>query len=112
MTTINHAGQPQVPSGNSESPEHNSPRPDLASQAEVQRTVLRIWEDVLRLDGLNPDDNFLELGGHSLAASQIISRMREALHTEVPLAAVFDHPTIAELTAFVLRQRPPAKGTH
>ncbi|MEU6172114.1 acyl carrier protein [Streptantibioticus parmotrematis] len=68
----------------------------------VRPVVTRIWEQVLRVDGLRPDDDFFELGGHSLAASQVISRMREALRVEVPLAAFFECPTIAELSAYAV----------
>ncbi|GAB2699040.1 phosphopantetheine-binding protein [Kitasatospora kifunensis] len=78
------------------------------SPAELRATITRIWQDVLRLDGLTPDDNFFELGGHSLTASQVISRMRHALQVEVPLPAFFDHPTIAELAAFTAAQRAGA----
>ncbi|MBC3840221.1 hypothetical protein GXW82_08525 [Streptacidiphilus sp. 4-A2] len=71
---------------------------------ELQRSITRIWEDVLRLDGLPADADFFELGGHSLTASQVISRMRRALAVEVPLGAFFDHPTIGELTTFTARR--------
>ncbi|WP_246213327.1 phosphopantetheine-binding protein [Kitasatospora viridis] len=69
---------------------------DRKSPSELREVVTGVWQDVLRLDGLAPDANFFELGGHSLTASQVISRLRHALGAELPLAAFFDHPTIAE----------------
>ncbi len=71
--------------------------------SEVQRAITLIWEAVLRLDSLSTEDDFFEMGGHSLAASQVISRMRESLQVEVSLGAFFDCPSIAELTALVMR---------
>ncbi|MDH6117662.1 phosphopantetheine-binding protein [Kitasatospora sp. GAS204B] len=75
---------------------------------ELRIVITGIWQDVLRLDGLTPDDDFFELGGHSLTASQVISRMRQTLRVEVPLAAFFDHPTVAELAAFTAARRAEA----
>jgi acyl carrier protein len=69
---------------------------------DVQGTITRIWEQVLRLDDLAPENNFFELGGHSLAASQVNSRIHDALGVEVSLAVFFERPTIAELTTYVL----------
>ena len=80
-----------------------APAADDTSRAEVQRAITLIWEAVLRLDNLAADDDFFEMGGHSLAASQVISRMRESLQVEVSLGAFFDSPSIAELTALVMR---------
>jgi len=69
---------------------------------DVQNTITRIWEQVLRLDDLTPQDNFFELGGHSLAASQVNSRIHDALGIEVSLAVFFERPTIGELTMYLL----------
>ncbi|MFE4337527.1 condensation domain-containing protein, partial [Streptomyces sp. NPDC056831] len=46
-------------------------------------------------------DSFFELGGHSLLATQVISRVREVLGVDVPVAAMFDHPVVRELAAVV-----------
>jgi acyl carrier protein len=69
---------------------------------QIRKTITGIWEQVLRLDDLAPDSNFFELGGHSIAASQVSSRIRDALDVEVSLAVFFERPTIAELIAYVL----------
>jgi acyl carrier protein len=43
-------------------------------------------------------DNFFELGGHSLLATQVISRVRDTFHVEVPLLRLFELPTVAQFT--------------
>jgi hypothetical protein len=48
-------------------------------------------------------DNFFELGGHSLLATQVVARVSDAMHVDVPLRRLFETPTIAELAAAVDR---------
>ncbi|MEV6868608.1 phosphopantetheine-binding protein, partial [Streptosporangium subroseum] len=55
----------------------------------------------LGLERVGVGDNFFDLGGHSLLATQVISRLRAAFDTEVPLAAIFDHPNITELAEVI-----------
>ncbi|MCK6586102.1 MAG: phosphopantetheine-binding protein, partial [Polyangiaceae bacterium] len=47
------------------------------------------------------NDHFFKLGGHSLLATQVVSALRTSLGVAVPLAAVFQRPTLAELSAYV-----------
>nr|WSY54834.1 amino acid adenylation domain-containing protein [Streptomyces sp. NBC_00886] len=60
-----------------------------------------IFAEVLEVDRVGLDDDFFTLGGHSLRATRLIGKVRRALGTEVPIRAVFDHPTVARLAAHV-----------
>ncbi|WP_234383966.1 phosphopantetheine-binding protein, partial [Streptomyces sp. NRRL WC-3723] len=61
---------------------------------DAEKLIATIWTDVL--DHPNPDihANFFALGGHSLLATRIISRLRTTLTPHIPLALIFDNPTI------------------
>ena len=56
-----------------------------------------IWAEVLRRERISADDNFFDLGGHSLMATQIVSRVREQFHVELGIRILFEKPTIAGL---------------
>jgi amino acid adenylation domain-containing protein/non-ribosomal peptide synthase protein (TIGR01720 family) len=61
----------------------------VAPQTELEQQVAAIWADVLRLPQVGLNDNFFEVGGHSLLAIQITSRVQAELGLEVPLVEVF-----------------------
>ncbi|MGM1058436.1 amino acid adenylation domain-containing protein [Saccharothrix sp. Mg75] len=73
---------------------------------DTERRMARIWRDVLSMPADSPlgvHDNFFALGGHSLTATQMLARVRAALGADLPLAALFAAPTIAELCAGLTR---------
>ena len=63
----------------------------------TEELLSNIWAEILRLRRVGLHDNFFDLGGHSLLATQVISRVRETFKVELPLRALFESPTIAEL---------------
>jgi hypothetical protein len=63
----------------------------------VEKTIAVIWREVLSFDEVGIDDNFLELGGHSLHAAQIVARVASALGTEVPIRTVFEDSTVRRM---------------
>ena len=81
-----------------------SPRNDLE-----QRLVL-IWEEVLGIKPVGVHDNFFDLGGHSLAASRIISRIIKTFELDLPIKALFDSPTVAHMAALITQYRSNKAG--
>ena len=77
---------------------------DLApARNETEAVVASVWEAVLGVAPVGIHDDFFALGGHSLAATQIAARVRDALGVELPVVAVFESPTVAELARAVDR---------
>ncbi|MGW2182446.1 SDR family NAD(P)-dependent oxidoreductase [Streptomyces sp. NPDC001732] len=70
----------------------------------VDAGVRLLWSEILGSPGA-PEDDFFETGGDSLAAVQLVERVREDLGVELPISALFDHPTLAEFSAAVEEAR-------
>jgi amino acid adenylation domain-containing protein len=99
---------PLTPSGKTDrralpAPEAGSDEEYAAPETEMEELLCRIWLDVLASGGearpgrVGRRDNFFGLGGHSLLATQVVTRIRRELGIELPLAALFESPTLAEL---------------
>ena len=73
--------------------------PAGAPRSEKEDLLARAWEDVLRLERgeVRPDDNFFDLGGHSLAAAQLSSRVEDAFGVHVSMGAFLEDPTVGGL---------------
>jgi amino acid adenylation domain-containing protein/non-ribosomal peptide synthase protein (TIGR01720 family) len=78
-----------------------STREDVAPRGPVEEAVAAIFAEVLRVPSVSAHDGFFELGGHSLLATQAIGRVRAAFAIELPLRALFDATTPAELAVRV-----------
>ncbi|MDZ5443025.1 non-ribosomal peptide synthetase [Micromonospora sp. 4G57] len=72
---------------------------DAGPRTPTERAVAEIWQDVLGVPVRRRGDDFFDLGGRSLKATRVRSRLSAAIGTEVPLRLVFDHPTVAALAA-------------
>ncbi|HEX6041572.1 amino acid adenylation domain-containing protein [Longimicrobium sp.] len=68
---------------------------------ETERALAALWTEVLRVERVGADDSFFALGGHSLRAMQLVSRVRASLDVELPLRAIFETPRLREMAARV-----------
>ncbi len=80
-----------------ESPEDNFVSPRTLTE----KVIATIWAEVLQVKKVGIYDNFFNLGGHSLMAIQVISRIRESLQIDLSIRSLFEFPTIAELAKFI-----------
>jgi hypothetical protein len=78
----------------------------VAPRSENERILAEIWCEVLSLDAVGVHENFFALGGHSLVATRVLARMREAFDVEVGLRAIFEFPTVAGLARVVDETTP------
>jgi acyl carrier protein/NRPS condensation-like uncharacterized protein len=76
-----------------------------APRTSVEEIVAGLWSEVLGLSQVGPDDNFFQLGGHSLSGAQVVSRLRQALRIDLPMRVLFEAPTVASLAAKIERLR-------
>lgn len=87
--------------------EKNAPLPTTA----IQLRIAELWQDILGVDVTTIDEDFFDLGGGSLTAAQLVSRLRET-HTEVTVADVYENPTIAGLAEALDSMSAPLTPTN
>ncbi|AOM39781.1 hypothetical protein A9255_03830 [Xenorhabdus hominickii] len=67
------------------------------AQTNIQHQLISLWSEVLGLEVRSIGANFFTMGGHSLLAAQLISKIRNSMQINLPLRTIFDAPTIAQL---------------
>ncbi len=75
--------------------------PDVPTD-DTTRQLTRIWQELLGIDSIAPNQNYFDLGGDSSLAVHLFVQIERAFNVKLPLATLFDAPTIEEL-AQVLR---------
>ena len=90
-------------------PEPNNLRPTLdvdymVPQSETERIISDVWQEHLGIKKVGVNDNFFDLGGHSLLLAQVNSRLQAVLGVRVSMVEMFQYPTIKSL-AMLLSQR-------
>ena len=78
---------------------------DSAPLSPFEEMTASVWSEVLEVEAIAPHESFFELGGHSLLATRVVSQLRSRFGVEIPLRAVFDNPTLAEMGRFIARSR-------
>ncbi|MDO6819760.1 amino acid adenylation domain-containing protein [Zobellia sp. 1_MG-2023] len=72
-----------------------------APRNEIEELLENIWAEVLKLNKVGVHDNFISLGGHSLAAIRVTARINEEIEYNFPLNKIFEMPTIAEYATYI-----------
>ncbi|WP_413206153.1 amino acid adenylation domain-containing protein [Rhodospirillum sp. A1_3_36] len=67
----------------------------------MEARVSEVWRKTLRLDRVGLDDNFFDLGGHSLLLTQVHEALRPETRRPFPLVTLFQHPTVRSLAAWL-----------
>lgn len=84
------------------------PAPDSHAKAEfiaprndTEERIAAIWRDVLGVEKIGVHDDFFDLGGHSLLAARAVSKFRAEFQVEIPLRALFEMHTVADIAAYL-----------
>lgn len=68
-----------------------------APRNELEKALVKLWEELLGIDRIGIHDNFFELGGHSLIAVRLFARLKKMVKVDLSLTTLFETPTIAQL---------------
>ena len=73
----------------------------VAPRTTLEELLVKIWAEILKLETVGVFDNFFDLGGHSLMATQVVSSIRNTLRVELSLRVLFEKPTVAGLSEHI-----------
>ena len=90
-------------------PDPDSQRPELSSayiapRTSVEREIAEVWQEVLGLEAVGVDDNFFDLGGHSLHALRVHGKLCAKFGNELSLVQLFQFPTISALAGLITQK--------
>jgi acyl carrier protein len=74
-----------------------------APESQIEQLLCQIWTAVMQIPEVGINDNFIHLGGNSLIAIRLISRINRTFHLNLPLNTIFESPTIAKFGALIER---------
>jgi len=107
---------PLTPNGKIDRKSLPEPDKDIREQEYVgprngtEETLCRLWQEVLRRERVGIHDNFFNIGGHSLLAVQVISRIKQAFTIEMPLSVLFAAPTVARMAEHIAAMNEPNRS--
>jgi acyl carrier protein len=112
-TFVTLAAIPTTPAGKLDRhglPAPDSSRPELdnlyvAPRDPIEEKLAKIWAEVLGLQQVGIYDTFSDLGGHSLAATQVISRIVMDFKLELPIKFLLNSPTVSEMAAVIAKSQ-------
>jgi amino acid adenylation domain-containing protein len=88
-----------------------SPEPDIAPRTPVEDVMAGIWCGVLDISAVGTNDNFFDLGGHSLLVTRLLTRVKDVFGVALTPTALLQAPTVRQLAAAVLTRDQPTSDT-
>jgi len=76
----------------------------VAPQSEIERTITSIWQEVLKAEKVGIEDNFFDLGGHSMLLVRIQGKLSEAFNRDISIIELFKYPTVNTLAKYVAQE--------
>jgi natural product biosynthesis luciferase-like monooxygenase protein len=94
-------------------PNPDGRRPDLtggyvAPRSQLEQVIVQVWREALKVEKVGVQDNFFDLGGHSLLMAQVHGQLREALQRDLPLVKLLEYPTVSALARYLSQDSDPA----
>ena len=82
----------------------------VTPRTSVEGLLVGLWADVLKMeyDAISINDNFFDIGGHSLMATELMARIREEFNTDLELQNLYKAPTVAELATEIVQKKAEA----
>jgi amino acid adenylation domain-containing protein len=87
-------------------------RGDELFMSPIEEKLAGIWAEIMRLKRVGRHDNFFDIGGHSLAAMQLVAKVREHFSVELNIRHVFEAPTIPGLADMIAKKNGEGDGKH
>ncbi|MGH9760028.1 MAG: non-ribosomal peptide synthetase, partial [Blastocatellia bacterium] len=79
--------------------------PETPPRTPIEAALATIWKDILGEKRLDVGDNFFDVGGHSILANQVVSRVHSEFGVRLPLLSVFESPTLVEFTVAIAKKQ-------
>ena len=73
----------------------------VAPRNDLEKQLVDIWQDVLQREKIGIDSSFFSLGGHSLKAVQVITRIQKEFNIKIELKELYEEPTISNLASYI-----------
>ncbi|MDE2447707.1 MAG: amino acid adenylation domain-containing protein, partial [Gammaproteobacteria bacterium] len=81
-----------------------------APQGELEETIARVWNEMLKVEPIGRSDNFFQLGGHSLLVVRVVARLRQLLDCNIPYDALFTRPVLQDFATAIASVRGAQQG--
>lgn len=85
--------------------------PNDFSHEELENNLLKIWKELLQIENILPDDNFFDIGGHSLLAVQLHEKLKMILNAKITLIDIFHYPTVNSFISFFEKKSSIVSGS-